>query len=474
MPSHAVDIAIVLAAVLTGAVLASCSGPSVLDSADAGRTVRYEPGLPNFDLEAIATWREGTPGVDVYLGIPYVSLVYVHAGGVYTAPFELVVRVLDRRSRDLVEETAREDTIRVTDYEATQSYEARILRERLEVPPGSYVVEVALTDGESDKTVVRRQAVDVVGPGAGEPHISRMRLEARHDTGGFEPLVALHIPSGLDSLRSVVELYNLAAREDVAVELRLLRFPSDTTVAAPPYWLSPSHGSLAYRGVRYDRPDTLQVSRRRLQNVDREAVVEFMLPELDDGIYRVEVVARLPEAAGEPVVLERVRDLSVKSPGFPHVELLDDLVSALAYIAYENEIEAIEAGTTPPERKRRFDAFWGSLVPNRQVAANLIRLYYSRVEEANLFFTSFKEGWKTDRGMIYIILGPPTYVDNRIDSEVWHYSYGDRDPVRTFVFERVMALGGDQPFDNYVLQRRPYYQQMWSQAVDRWREGVVL
>jgi hypothetical protein len=75
--------------------------------------------------------------------------------------------------------------------------------------------------------------------------------------------------------------------------------------------------------------------------------------------------------------------------------------------------------------------------------------------------------------MVYVVMGPPLYVDQRIETETWHYSYGDRDPANTFVFEKVQH-DVDQPFENYILQRRPYFQREWTRAVDLWRRGDVL
>ena len=41
-------------------------------------------------------------------------------------------------------------------------------------------------------------------------------------------------------------------------------------------------------------------------------------------------------------------------------------------------------------------------------AKELIKNYYGRLQHANLFFTSYLEGWKTDRGMIFMIFGERT------------------------------------------------------------------
>ncbi len=66
----------ILSAVFLGALLVGCSVPQRLDDPRASKTVAYAPGVPNFDMEAIATARDGTTGVDVFLGVPYLSFVF--------------------------------------------------------------------------------------------------------------------------------------------------------------------------------------------------------------------------------------------------------------------------------------------------------------------------------------------------------------------------------------------------------------
>ncbi len=455
------------------AVGAAGCGGARLPEAGAGRTLAFEPGVPNFDLEALATWQEGTPGVDVYLSIPRLSLVFVEeaAGRRYRARFETLVRLLDARGREVLQEQLRTDTVQVTTYEATRTFEPLLRTLRLEAPPGTYVVDVTLLDLESGQQALRRQRVEVADASV-EPALGGIRLEGRRPGAPPSPIVSLHVPADVDSLRAVVEVYRAGRAEAATLEMTLLRFESDTSIATPPYYVGPSFGSLAYRGLRDERPDTLQVSRRRLAAEAGEAVVEFSLPALDPGVYRVRITAR-PDGPAPGRRLERVRDFTVRSPWFPRLVLIDEMIEALAYIASERELRDIRAGETPWERKRRFDAFWGRLVANRQVAADLIERYYSRIEEANLRFSTFKEGWKTDRGMIYVIFGAPAYVETRIDAEVWHYGYVGDDPLSTFVFQRIRPFPADLVFEHYLLERRPYYERPWSRALERWRNGSV-
>src|SRR5436309_14544082 len=52
--------------------------------------------------------------------------------------------------------------------------------------------------------------------------------------------------------------------------------------------------------------------------------------------------------------------------------------------------------------------------------------HYRRIAYANKKFASKVPGWRTDRGMIYILLGPPDQIDSpapngKLFSEIWHY-----------------------------------------------------
>lgn len=451
-------------------VLASCSGPRAIDSSDSGRTRAYEPGVPNFDMETVVRARGDSAVVEVHLSIPFASLVFVRDGEAFAAAYEMVAEVTDRSSKSLVEEQIDSRSLRVSDYDSTLSMLPHVRRLDLHVPAGSHVVQITLTDLKTGESVRRRQAVSVPALGEGEPYVSRIHLEARRDGHAFEPHVSLHMPAMMDSLRASIQLLNVRPEGGLTISMELVRFESDTSVASPPYWLVPPRGSLAYRGVFYDKADTLQVTRRDLGEAEGDAVVEFSLPQLNRGMFGLTIEGT--DSSDEPFI-QRERILSVKNETFPQIALLDDLVEALAYIAYESEIEFIQEAETPAEKKRRLDAFWGSLVPNRNLAANLIKLYYGRIEEANLFFTGHKEGWKTDRGMVYVVMGPPFYVDRRVNTEIWHYSYADENPVKTFVFEKAQNAG-DDVFVSYILERRPYYQQEWFRAIDLWRSGDVL
>ena len=425
---------------------------------------------PSFVMEAIPVLRNGQPGLSLYLGLRPRTLVFTHVDTAYQATYEVLVRLLDEKGRVRYEQ-AFGDTLRVPTFADTRAHALHLWHRFVPYRPGRYRLEVTVTDRHSRHYTTRRRRVYLPDPAGRGPVLSPVWLERQTASGRYAVHPGLHVAAGVDSLRAAVALFRLAPWHRVQVRLLLLQFPTDTTAARPPYDLMPVPGSLAYRGIAYDRPETLQVSTRQVEGLSGSVRIDFMLPLLvKRGVYRVEVTARVEGQEQQPAVSRR--ELAVHGPTFPQVETLGQMVEALVYLTYPDEWEQLRAARTPAELRVRFDAFWGRLVGDRRKAARLLRLYYERLEQANLQFSAFKEGWRTDRGMVYLMLGPPYVVEDRIDKQIWYYTYSEQDPRYRFVFERVRWPGS--PFVNYVLRRQPYYYDMWQRALTRWRNGQVL
>jgi GWxTD domain-containing protein len=472
-PLHVVFPAIL--ALLLSLLLIRCAGSSSLDSTASSKTVAYVPGIPNFDLEVLATWRDGAPGVEVLCGIPYRSLTFLRAGQGFVAVYQTTILVTDRESQKQVLEKDWVDSVAVAGYDVTQMYNRFSEQKRLALEPGSYGVEVAIRDANSGKRAVRGQKVDVPVLEPGRPKMSRIWLEAPGAGKSFEPLVFLHIPENLDSLRASVMVYSLEGAREVYVRWTIARVRSDTSVATPPFGYTASTPTIAHKGMDLEQRDTVAEEEQLLSSLQHEMTLHLSLPKLTHGMYVMgaQVRGRFGEITPDTFLVGAMFLLSVKSANFPRPSTLDALIEALSYIAKEDELPNIRSAPTPQELRRQFELFWLRLAGSQQAAANLIRQYYTRIEEANLLFTTYKEGWKTDMGMVYTILGPPMSVGSRMDNEIWSYSYDERDPLSILVFERVADVEFGSSFPTIVLVRQPYYSAPWARAVQRWRSGSV-
>ena len=85
----------------------------------------------------------------------------------------------------------------------------------------------------------------------------------------------------------------------------------------------------------------------------------------------------------------------------------DVMIEPLAYLASQDELDTLRFAL---KQKMALDDFWIKMGGNVDKARELIRIYYTRVLYSNFYFSSYKEGWRSERGMIYIIYGPPDKV----------------------------------------------------------------
>ncbi len=146
-------------------------------------------------------------------------------------------------------------------------------------------------------------------------------------------------------------------------------------------------------------------------------------------------------------------------------EITDDhlLLHTLRYITTNAEYKKL---TTTDDPKAALNKFWLEASGNADRAELLAKSYYERVVIANKRFASYKEGWKTDRGMIYIIFGQPKTVYRRTNIETWIYGEAGKRVSLRFDFVKV-----DNRFsaNDYELIRKPDYKNPYFVSVDFWR-----
>ena len=154
-------------------------------------------------------------------------------------------------------------------------------------------------------------------------------------------------------------------------------------------------------------------------------------------------------------------------PAFPDLTTPEQLLEPIRYLTTRREFEEMQA---TKDYKSAVDKFWLDAGGNAERTRYLIKKYYSRVRFANENFTSYDEGWKTDRGIIYIIFGPPHMVYRSSKTEIWIYGEASAALSLNFSFIKVINPFTD---NDYMLSRAPAYEPNWYRAVDMWRQGRV-
>lgn len=125
-------------------------------------------------------------------------------------------------------------------------------------------------------------------------------------------------------------------------------------------------------------------------------------------------------------------------------------VEQMIYVADGEELDRMRLAEGN-EKLKLFEDFWKKKSTGNENGTRMTQEeYYGRVAFADKHFKETREGWRTDRGMIYIKFGSPDDIDSHpfdIDSrgyEIWYYYRLGK----TFYFSDLRGTG------EYLLIRR--------------------
>ena len=108
------------------------------------------------------------------------------------------------------------------------------------------------------------------------------------------------------------------------------------------------------------------------------------------------------------------------------------------YIALDEEKDAFKELTTSTERLRFIRRFWERRDHDLRDRANPYEIeFYERVANANKRYHEYPRGWKSDRGLMHIVLGRPDHVTSGSEGQ---------GPVKTWTYYTIGPHGNDRPF----------------------------
>ena len=108
------------------------------------------------------------------------------------------------------------------------------------------------------------------------------------------------------------------------------------------------------------------------------------------------------------------------------------------YIITDEERAAFKRLATDEEREKFIEQFWLRRDPTPGTVGNEFKEErYRRIAYANERFASSIPGWKTDRGRIYIMYGPPAEIESHPSGGTYNRGlYESGGTTVTFPFER--------------------------------------
>ncbi len=262
---------------------------------------------------------------------------------------------------------------------------------------------------------------------------------------------------------------SLTAATHDTVKVILKKLLADNEYARPIHARQYNSTSITFRGLDDEKSEILLDTLFFTKDFENKAF-QVNLSQL--GNYELELFAK--DSENSTYKKTYAKHFALFDSEFPHKRTLRSILESYAYILPEGTYNKIMGENNAEIQEKLFVDYFTSSIDKPKDIRDVLAKYSSRVVEANYFFTNFKEGWKTDMGMIYIIFGPPLFVTRQYDFIYWHYTHEPNDPQRVFRFRRVRLNSRFFPFDHYLVSRSSSYFQINYSRVNDWRTGAIL
>jgi GWxTD domain-containing protein len=233
--------------------------------------------------------------------------------------------------------------------------------------------------------------------------------------------------------------YRISSRSLDKYTVKINYYSFKDYILVPPYYVIPNN--------EINQPDSVF-----------DYVIGDTLVFNEKGFYVVQPTTNMPG------VLCLLND----GESFPEIKTLSQMLEPLKLVSTSKELKLIKESEN---LKTAIDNFWLGKSNNQKFAREQIRFFYNRVELSNKLFSDYREGWKTDRGNLYVILGPPTIVNMSENGEDWFYGENPDVAGVLFIFDKENSIYGSPA---YKLRRGAVYQTIWSQAIATWRDGRIF
>lgn len=363
--------------------------------------------------------------LEVYYRIFNNDLQFKRVENNYQANYEISIVAYDNKGRP-VDSRNRARSFSLSSYDRTISEkDYRTSQINMLLPSGKYKIECTLNDKNGNGKARKVLRTALMASDSDNPRMSGIEFAQAADTAVLDSLFLKGnktiIPSvsreyGSDSAAILLyyqEVYQgKDKRQDIKIETQILNSKHDV------------------------------VYRDTLTSAFSEGVIRQLrqasLSGLKAGMYVLEVILR----GRREKVVDDIKE-TFRINWSPEALINNDFEAAvqqLKYIATPAEMRKIENAPTSEEKLKQWNDFWLSRDPTPGTAENEAKKdYYRRIEISNQRYTVMKkQGWLTDRGMVFITYGEPDQIEDypfelsEKAYQVWYYySSGN---ARKFIF----------------------------------------
>ncbi len=388
-----------------------------------------DQGGRTFDID-VAAYPTGNPEktrLDVFIKIPFSNIQFVRSNDGFTGNYSVTLTFYDEYQRGIILERFWNEKVVAKEFsEAISNKNYNYDYRTFEFEPGKYYLRCEVLDKDSKKGSIYQGNVTV------RKFDSKIQLSdlifisnkiQQEDGPQYVPLVS-NIITSKDS--SAYFIYEVHSEEPsiVSVEYIIVQEKTEETIYS-------------------------EITDEQLQK--GTTIIEHKISNADISLGSYNLIVRLRNDDWD-IEQEIKKTFKSRLYGFPEsIVDLDKAIEQMIYIAGASTLSEMEDVEDYDKKLELFEAYWDNKDPNPNVDGNeILQEYYRRVAYANVNFKNYFEGWRTDMGMIYIVLGPPNNVERHpfdLDSkpyEIWDYY----DVNKRFIFVDQTGFGDYRLLNN--------------------------
>jgi len=366
------------------------------------------------DLVNVKSDEPGLSSVDVYIQVPYKNVQFIKSNQGFSAKYSITASVFDSSKKKLIVEKTWNETINVIDFGMTTSKENYKLSKRtFDLTPGTYSIRTMLLDKDSRRESFGENIFTVKSYDK-DISLSDILMISKSDNSQGKNEIIPNISRNIPNAKSKVQFYYEVYLKD-----------SVDTKKTFSYTVLNAEKSIIHN----------ETEERDLKLGTNKIFYTLSEFPFDLGVYTLSV-SLLDE--NSKVIETVTKGFYSHWKGLPVVITdIDKAISQTVYIATPEELDYMKDAETVSEKTKRFLEFWKKKDPSPNNDENeVFDEYFRRIAYANENFSNYTEGWRSDRGMVFTILGAPNNIDRHpfeYDSkpyEVWEYY----DINRSFLF----------------------------------------
>jgi GWxTD domain-containing protein len=361
------------------------------------RKIKYYQDILNFKDD------DGKSQVDLFIQVPFREIQFVRSSNGFEGGYSVTVSIHDEQGENLVLEKVWNEKVSTKSFdEASAKENFNISHRSFNLESSTYFIKTTVTDKES-KEDFSSERLFTVKDFESDPSISDILLITSNTVVG-----------GINKI--IPNISRNVANDDKEINMFFEIYSDSDAEHNIEYVITNKE-----REILTTKTETQEVSKGK-------TLVYYTLKDstLGLGTYLLTVTIK---GSDDNNIIASTKPFYSRWIGLPlTVDDIDKAIAQVVYIANPDEMDYMQEGNTEMEKTKRFLEFWKSKDPSPGNDQNeVFEQYFSRVSFADENFSHYNDGWSTDRGMVFIILGAPSNIErhpfeyNAKPYEVWQY-----------------------------------------------------